>query len=112
MPRSKTDAASGRTAPATAITEGTGELASLPIHPDARLQRKALGAALRDEGFPIADSTLATMAVRGGGPPFQRFGRIPLYTWGTSLMWARGRLSPPLRTTSEADRRAVAHQVP
>ena len=40
-------------------------------------------------GFPVAHATLETKASRGGGPPFRRFGRKPLYEWGPTLEWAR-----------------------
>jgi hypothetical protein len=36
-------------------------------------------------------------------PPFRRWGRKPLYRWGDTLDWARSRLGPPMRSTSEAD---------
>jgi len=73
------------------------------IHADALLTRRAAAQALTEAGFKTAASSLATLAVRGGGPQFQRFGRIPLYRWGDLLAWAQSRLSAPLRSTSEAD---------
>jgi hypothetical protein len=72
------------------------------LSPETLLRRSAFAAALAQAGFPIAPATLATKAVRGGGPPFRYFGRIPLYPWGTGLEWARGRLSKPVSNTSEA----------
>jgi len=72
------------------------------LSPETLLRRAELAAALTEAGFPIATATLATMAVRGGGPPFQYFGRIPIYRWGAGLGWARGRLSKPVSSTSEA----------
>lgn len=78
------------------------------LDPHAKLTRSATASALTSAGFPISAATLATKATRGGGPPFQRFGRVPLYSWGDALAWARSRLSPPLRSTSEADARAAA----
>jgi hypothetical protein len=77
--------------------------ATIPQDPDALLTRKATAEALSAAGFPVAPATLATKATRGGGPPFRRFGRIPLYRWGDSLDWAASRLSPPIRSTSAAD---------
>jgi len=75
--------------------------------PDALLTRAATAAALTDTGFPVSPATLATQATRGGGPPYQLFGRIPLYRWGNSLAWAEDKLSPPRRSTSEVlERRA------
>ena len=65
------------------------------LSPDTLLRRKTTAAALRDAGFPVALATLETCATRGGGPPFQRFGRIPLYRWGDCLDWANKKLTPP-----------------
>jgi hypothetical protein len=73
----------------------------VPINPDALLTRPKTGAGLREEGYPVADKTLATLASRGGGPPYRRFGSRVLYRWGDALDWARSRLSPPISSTSE-----------
>ena len=75
----------------------------VPEHPNALLTRAQTGAGLRAEGYPVADKTLATLASRGGGPPYRRFGARVLYRWGDALDWARSRLSAPLHSTSEAD---------
>jgi hypothetical protein len=76
---------------------------AIPNSPGALLTRKKLAAALREFGYPISDKTLATKASRGGGPPFQRWGAIPLYIWGASLVWAQSRLGPVVTSTSELD---------
>jgi hypothetical protein len=68
---------------------------------DEMLRR--LAHALSAAGYPTAPATLATMATRGGGPPYRLYGRIPLYRWGDALAWAESRLSAPRRTTSEGD---------
>jgi len=73
------------------------------LTPETRLRRKAVAEASTAHGYPIKEKTLATMASRGGGPPFQLWGRIPLYTWGPYLGWAKGRLSEPRSSTSEPD---------
>ena len=83
----------------------------IPTDPKARLRRREAAEALTEAGFTTAPATLATMASRGGGPPFELWGRIPLYTWGPTLRWAEGRLSPPRRSTSESDVRAVTTKV-
>jgi hypothetical protein len=72
-----------------------------PPHPDAKLSRKDTSAAFKAAGYRVSESTLATMASRGGGPPFMRFGKYPLYRWGDALAWAEGKLRPPVRSTSE-----------
>lgn len=75
----------------------------IPDDPDRLLTRVDCAAALTAAGFPTSPKTLATKASRGGGPPFRRWGSKPLYTWGTSLSWAKARLGPPIRSTSEAN---------
>jgi hypothetical protein len=72
------------------------------LNRDTLLTRAAAAEALREAGFPVAHASLETMACRGGGPPFRRFGRKPIYEWGSTLEWARGRLSAPVSNTSEA----------
>ncbi len=78
-------------------------MSSIPTNPDALLQREQTSEALKESGFPVEISTLATMATRGGGPPFRKFGTRVLYRWGDVLAWAQSRLSAPRRSTSEAD---------
>lgn len=68
---------------------------------DALLRRAQVAEALQRAGFPVAAKSLATMATRGGGPPFSKFGHYVLYRWGDALAWAQGRLSAPRRSTSE-----------
>ncbi|MBB4199209.1 hypothetical protein CCR94_01935 [Rhodoblastus sphagnicola] len=63
--------------------------------------RQVTAERLTQKGFKISAQTLATMATRGGGPEFQKFGPRALYRWGDALAWAQGRLSRPVRSTSE-----------
>jgi hypothetical protein len=67
------------------------------------LTRHACAAALSAAGFPTSPDTLATKASRGGGPPYQKYGNRPLYSWGEALAWAQSRLGPVVRSTSEVD---------
>lgn len=76
-------------------------MSKIPENLDALLSRKTAAEALTAAGYTVSFSTLATMATRGGGPVYQMFGRKPLYRWGDALEWAKGRLSRPVRTTSE-----------
>jgi hypothetical protein len=76
---------------------------TIPEDPDTLLRRRATAEALTAAGFPTAEKTLATKATRGGGPPYQLFGRIPLYRWGNSLAWAKSKLSAPRCSTSASD---------
>lgn len=77
--------------------------APIPDNPDTLLRRSAVAAALNAAGYPTTDKTLATKATRGGGPPYQLFGRVPLYRWGDALAWVESRLSSPRCSSSEGD---------
>ena len=72
-------------------------------NPDSLLTRDAVPTALAEIGYPTSTASLATMATRGGGPPFRKFGRRVLYRWGDLLAWAEDRCSAPRCTTSEED---------
>ena len=74
-----------------------------PEDPDQLLTRDGLATKLTEYGYPVKPKTLATKASRGGGPPYRLFGRKPLYRWGDGLDWAAGRLSKPIRSTSEME---------
>ncbi|MDE2576287.1 MAG: hypothetical protein KGL55_13350 [Rhodospirillales bacterium] len=76
---------------------------SIPERSGALLTRNAVAAALTAAGYPVKAKTLATMATRGGGPPYRRFGARALYCWGDAVAWAEARLGALHRTTSEAD---------
>jgi hypothetical protein len=78
-------------------------MSMIPDDPDARLPRQQTAEKLTAAGYPVRPATLATKATRGGGPPYQLFGRKPLYRWGDALNWARSRLSSPRSSTSEHD---------
>ena len=67
------------------------------------LTREEAAAALTAAGFPTSPATLATKAVRGGGPPYRRYGPRVLYQWGDALAWARSKLGPVVTSTAEFD---------
>jgi hypothetical protein len=74
---------------------------------ESLLTRKQVAAALRERGFPVSASTLATRASRPGrqgSPPFRKFGATPLYRLSEALAWARSRLSRPASTAAELRR--------
>ena len=71
--------------------------------PEALLTRVPTAENLTRAGFRISPKTLATMACRGGGPSFRKFGSRPLYRWADALAWAQGRLSEPRCNTSAQD---------
>jgi hypothetical protein len=62
------------------------------IDPQARLNRKQCSAALSARGFPVVEATLATLASRGGGPRFSKFGPRCVYVWRDVISWAQSRL--------------------
>jgi hypothetical protein len=68
---------------------------------EALLTRDDTAAALTAAGFPISKTTLQTMATRGGGPPYRKFGTRVVYRYGEAIKWAKGRLSEPKYSTSE-----------
>lgn len=78
-------------------------MTSLPNSAAALLTREAVAAALTAAGYPISPRTLATKATRGGGPPYSVFSGRALYRWGDTLEWAQSLMSPPRRSSSEAD---------
>src|SRR5438046_1514726 len=83
-------------------------MSQIPEDPETRLSRNATAAALTTAGFRTSPETLATLASRGGGPPFQKYGRWPIYTWGSSLAWARERCSPVVTSTAALPPRECA----
>lgn len=75
----------------------------MPQERSLRLRRKQTAEKLTEYGYPTTEATLATKASRGDGPPFQKYGRVPIYDWDDVLEWARSRLSKRVFTTSELD---------
>jgi hypothetical protein len=49
----------------------------------------------------MAPATLATLATRGGGPPFAKFGAHVQYVWADALAWPQKRTSKTVHSTSE-----------
>lgn len=67
------------------------------------LRRKAAAKYITDTyGFPCSPNTLAKLAcVSSDGPPFRVVGRIPLYPQDGLDLWARSKIGPLVRSTSE-----------
>ena len=66
------------------------------------LRRTAASTYLRDtHGLDRAPSTLAKLAVIGGGPPFRRMNRVPLYSADDLDRWDASKLTPSMRSTSD-----------
>ena len=86
---------------------GIGSLAPAsgnePEPPPQPLKRRtAASAYLREKwGVDRATGTLAKLAVVGGGPPFRKAGRIPLYAPADLDAWASELLGEVVTTTSE-----------
>jgi hypothetical protein len=78
-------------------------MTAIPESLDALLPTEPTADALTEKGYTTSPATLETKRCRGGGPPFRRYGKRVLYRWGDALAWAEARLSPPRRSTSEAD---------
>lgn len=69
----------------------------------SRLSRQEVPAHLRSvHGIQITTATLAKLACRGGGPPYQKFGRKPLYPVHLLDEWAVQRLGPIVQNTSQS----------
>ncbi len=67
-----------------------------------RLRRNEASAYLKDRhDIDCAPKTLAKLAVIGGGPAMEYVGRFPLYPEDALDDFARGKLSPRVKSTSE-----------
>ena len=56
---------------------------------------------LKRHGLSRTAATLAKLAVTGGGPPFRKANRTPIYDPADLDRWAASITSPPVRSTSE-----------
>lgn len=68
--------------------------------------RQEAAEALTSWGFPIVKSTLETLACRGGGPRYSRWGRTPLYAEADLREWVQGRLKPVASTSAYSTKAA------
>lgn len=69
-----------------------------------RLRRHGASTYLLEKwGISRTKTTLAKLATLGGGPIFEKDGRIPLYTPENLDKFAREQLSAPVRSTAELD---------
>ena len=71
------------------------------------MTREQTALALTNAGFPTKSKTLATMATRGGGPPYRLYSARALYCWGDVLEWAKSRLTPLMSSTSDNKKRVA-----
>lgn len=72
-----------------------------PIDPDARYTRKGSAKALTNNGYLTSEGSLMTMASRGGGPKFRKFGARVIYQGADLIAWAEARTSPPLTCSAD-----------
>ena len=67
------------------------------------LRREQAAAYLQERYGAYTTETLAKLATIGGGPPFQKFGRFPLYRPDLLDEWALSRMSKTVHSTSELE---------
>jgi hypothetical protein len=79
-------------------------MSALPLKPETLLSPGQLVEALAAEGHHYSLSTFVTYRSTGQGPPFVKNSRSRAigYPWGLALEWARGEVSPPVRSNREA----------
>lgn len=82
----------------------------VPTVPSARLTRRQTAEALKKVGWPVTRSTLNTLATRGEGPLFDRFGQYAVYEWADALSWAQARAKGKRRSSSEGRSLEAAEQ--
>jgi hypothetical protein len=81
---------------------------AIDTKPRRWLRRRQASAHIEEKyNIPCAEATLATMAVRGGGPPYSRVGNTALYAEDNLDEWALEKLSTPRRSTSEERQHAA-----
>ena len=66
------------------------------------IRRRAAAEYIRTKfGVPCAPSTLAKLAVIGGGPRYTRFSRYPMYSASDLDAWVQSRLRGDYELTSD-----------
>jgi hypothetical protein len=88
----------GSTMPDLAIA-GAGVATARPRTYHRRIPAAAY---LTENWFPCAPRTLAKFVVTGGGPPYRKAGPFPLYDQADLDAWARSKIGPLVRSSSEA----------
>jgi len=69
---------------------------------ERKLTRKEIAALLTSKGYKTSPKFLAKLASTGGGPEYELYGNLAIYTPSKAIDWAVGRLSKPRHSTSEA----------
>jgi hypothetical protein len=74
---------------------------AISLNPVRLLRRAEAAKHIQDKwGYPCSPRTLAKYAVVGGGPPFRKAGRYPLYDQNDLDGWISGKFSEPVTSTS------------
>jgi hypothetical protein len=72
------------------------------MHTAKYLRRRLASQYLQDRwGIRCSPGYLAKLAVIGGGPPFRKANRDPLYAPADLDAWAESRISAPMNSTAE-----------
>lgn len=71
------------------------------LSPCVLLNRAQCAKLLNEAGYPTSRHTLASLASRGGGPLYRKYGRIAVYRWSDALEWAEDRLGAFRNSASE-----------
>jgi hypothetical protein len=67
------------------------------------MTRQRLADELTRLGLPTSAATLASLATRGGGPKYFKYGRRVVYRWPEVMVWLESRLGAAIHHTSEVD---------
>jgi hypothetical protein len=68
---------------------------------NALLSYKEIARELTRHGYRISPASLQTMATRGDGPVFRKWGHRRVYRLDEALAWAEGRFSAPVTKVSD-----------
>src|SRR5262249_23777927 len=86
----------------TGIENVRPKVNATPLNPLRLLRRTEAAEHIQQKwGYPCSPRTLAKYAVVGGGPPFRKAGRYPLYHPDDLDRWVSDKLSDPVTSTSE-----------
>lgn len=78
---------------------GGATVVAAPLKRD--MTRSEAAQYITDRWFPCSPKTLAKLAVVGGGPPFRKAGRVPLYSQASVDAWAASKIGPIVYSTTE-----------
>jgi hypothetical protein len=83
------------------------------LHASRPLRRNEAAAYIRDRyNLPCEASSLRTLACKGTGPVYRKGSRFPLYDAADLDAWARSKLSPKVRSSSELTALRASTSIP